>query len=261
MKNSKENNWELFDRNYKKVIDSKVDLVNPDLWNKISKKLDLQKEKKKVLWWQNSNYRWAWAAILLIAIGISWQKFNPELIQIIQTNQIELSLKANSSSQKNSTKTNPSRVYLNPSVELVHQTKKKFIPLKSNAVESPMNHNSIETIAQVSLTDEVIKDESRSNISDENLVIKDEIIWVRVDIKPLEEQVKIMDELNSNFEKKPIRRKLSLLNLVQQIKHVLKGEFQEAEFKNSDAIFFENQVHQVANQYIKTAEIIKQKFQ
>lgn len=258
MKNSKENNWEQFDRNYKKAIDSKVDLVNPDLWNKISKKLDLQEEKKKVYWWQHSNTRWAWAAIVLIAIGISWQKLDPELIQ---TPTYELKSKSISSTQQNSIKTNPLRLSLNPSIKKVQQKEKKWMASKFDMEESPMDPKSAQTVAQVSIIDEVIKNESKSNFTDENSVLKDEVIWVRVDIKPVEEPLVVVEEMNSNIKKKAIRKKIDLINLVQQIRHVLKGEFQEAKFKNTDDVFIENKVHQVANQYIKTGEIIKQKFQ
>lgn len=259
MKNSRENKWELFEQNYKKSVDSKEELVNPDLWNKISQKLDLREEKKKVSWWLNNNARWAYAAILLMSIGLSWLKFIPELIESYPH---DLKLKSISLNQKSIKKLNPIPISLSPSIKKVQQIKAKSIPSKFDVLEKSIEPVKQETLAQVSTAEEIIQHESKSNTLDQNSVEQDDAVWVRVDIKLVSEPESISKDIEeSSPEIIPIRKKARFYTVVKQISHVLKGEFHEARLKNQDEVFVENKIHQVVNQYIKTGEIIKLKFQ
>lgn len=253
MKNFKENAWQSLERKWKETMDSNEELVNPALWNKISQKLDQHTELRHPNVKKSSKVHWALAAMLFIALGITWQQFNPQLN--------DSKSDVNSLNKRIILKPVAPSFALIPSNKKVQQKEKHRLSSKSIIIKKSLQNIQLESFTNITIPEEKIMIEARDHIKDENMELKDDVIWVRVDIKPIEQKASTDLELKSNFETEPIREKVKFRDLVRQLRHLLKGEFQELKLNQPNDVFIEDKIHQVANQYIKTGEIIKQKFQ
>ncbi|MHA8082799.1 hypothetical protein ACST14_05220 [Aquirufa sp. A-Brett2-15D] len=224
-------NWNSVEEKWREQLQNKSDDIPEGLWSRIEERLDEKPARRFPIYW-------AAAAMLLIAIGISWN-YNPATEEDIQATKVE-----KSSAPVEMAVTEPS--------PLVLEVENSSLPtLKSSPAEVAMATSTTPevTIIEQAPTEIVVA----SAPSIEKKSDAEEVIIVRLDIDPIE-------EVKPTFTKQK-RRKSLFGKIVGEIRQALDGEPVNWQKLKEGNPALENNIHNVANTYIKTEENLKRTLQ
>lgn len=224
-------NWNSVEEKWREQLQNKSDDIPEGLWSRIEEKLDEKHVRRFPIYW-------AAAAMLLVAFGISWN-YNPASEEDIQVTKVE--------------KSSPEVAMAVPeSSPLVLEVENSSVPtLKTSPPEvamAPATNPEANVIEQA--PEEIV-------VATATIVEKksepEEVIIVRLDIDPIE-------EVKPAFTQK--KRKKSLFGkIVGEIRQALDGEPVNWQKLKEGNPAFENNIHNVANTYIKTEENLKRTLQ
>jgi hypothetical protein len=224
-------NWNSVEEKWREQLQNKSDDIPEGLWSRIEERLDEKPARRFPIYW-------AAAAMLLIAIGISWN-YNPATEEDIQATKVE-----KSSAPVEMAVTEPS--------PLVLEVENSSLPtLKSSPAEVAMATSTTPevTIIEQAPTEIVVA----SAPSIEKKSDAEEVIIVRLDIDPIE-------EVKPTFTQQK-RRKSLFGKIVGEIRQALDGEPVNWQKLKEGNPALENNIHNVANTYIKTEENLKRTLQ
>jgi len=244
MKNLSNKHWESIESEWREKAQKETAPVPEGLWEKLSERLDAE-EKPKLFFIK----AWPWAALLAIALGISWQWFLPQGKEVVLTTNApgRTSVRSKATIQGNPIlKTMPAE-----EIQVM-----RFIKQKRNRKSISISPNLQKTITEgpvIQVIEDAIVQQNASTSTDkmaEKEKEKEEAIWVQVKIEPIISADEERPILTGNSEQK----KRNFGQLLKKIKQVIKGDPGEwSEIKEN--------FHLVANKYVQTEETIKQKIQ
>ena len=228
MKEEKEASWDSLESQWRDQLDKHEAPFPAFDWEK----LDVGSKPTIPLWRQLTESPWVWAAVLGIAIGINWQP-----VETVQNSLPVLAVQ-----EKNTIKSTTPEIALyaeqpapakRPGVELVNQPN----------VLTPSPIEVVDVVKSTEMPKELEKTE-------------EDVIYVRVDIDPMEEnRIQPVEEVLE----KPMKRKRNLIG--QILRQVVAGEPGGwREIANSNEKLAEG-IHQVANTVIRTEQSVKQTLQ
>jgi hypothetical protein len=227
-------NWNSVEEKWREQLQNKSDDIPEGLWSRLEERLDEKPSRRFPIYW-------AAAAILLIALGLSWNwNSSPEQVtpeEVTPMAKIEKSF---------SPEVNADPTTAIPPIAEAHTPQKEAnsstatIPLESPMVnaEEPQKEESIASVQSIVKTEE-----------------SPEIVTVRLDINPIVEE----DVKPAFTEQK--RRKSLFGKIVGEIRHALDGEPVNWQKLKEGNTAFENRIHTVANTYVKTEENLKRTLQ
>ncbi len=229
MKEENEESWDRLEAHWRDRLGKQEESFPAFDWEKLEA---VSVRPTIPLWRQLTESPWVWAAVLGIAIGINWQQVEtaPNSLPVIAVQE------------KNTIKSSA------PEVEL--QTEKlvdKIRPVV--ALVSPPTDPSPNPIEVI----EVAKSAELPKVVEKT---EEDVIYVRVDIDPMEEnRLQPAEEVIE----KPMKRKRNLLG--QILRQVVAGEPGGwRDIANSNQKLAEG-IHQVANTVIRTEQSVKQTLQ
>lgn len=225
-------NWNSVEEKWREQLQNKSDDIPEGLWSRIEERLEEKPVRRFPVYW-------AAAAMLLIAFGIGWN-YNPAAEEDIQVTKGEKS-------------SSP-----------VEMAVKEPSPLVTSdrvfAAQVIKTTESVEIMATSTTPEVIIKEQAPTEIvvgSTPPIVEKkseaEEVIIVRLDIDPIE-------EVKPAFTQQ--KRKKSLFGkIVGEIRQALDGEPVNWQKLKEGNPALENNIHNVANTYIKTEENLKRTLQ
>lgn len=226
-------NWNSVEEKWREQLQNKSDDIPEGLWSRIEEKLDEKPVRRFPIYW-------AAAAMLLIALGLSWNwNTAPEVEATEVTRVIEKTDEPLEKGQKS-------------------VSEQIIVPIKSTESAFAKASFKPESIEESPIS--VVVDSPKEEIVTTVPIIEKkeespEIITVRLDIDPiLEEDVK-----PAFTEQK--RRKSLFGKIVGEIRQVLDGEPVNWQMLKEGNSSFENRIHTVANTYVKTEENLKRTLQ
>jgi hypothetical protein len=226
-------NWNSVEEKWREQLLNKSDDIPEGLWSRIEERLEEKPVRRFPIYW-------AAAAMLLIALGLGWnwntvpEETRP--VASVATSAPATSETAVSQILKESTETLASN------------------PISTVSVSSTSDEPETVQIPELDVTEEIEHQEEIVAVkpSIESKAETDEIVTVRLDIDPVQE------------EERPVakRRKRSLLGkIVGEIRQALEGEQVNWQKLKEGNAAFENRIHTVANTYVKTEENLKRTLQ
>ena len=226
-------NWNSVEEKWREQLQNKSDDIPEGLWSRIEERLEKKPERRFPIYW-------AAAAMLLIAVGLSWNwNAVPEETRAVAS----VATTAPTSSE----------TPVSQSVEEATQTLASS-PISTAAVSSTADEQEPVQISEPVVTEEIKHKEEVAAVQPlvESKAEPVEIVTVRLDIDPIQE------------EERPVakRRKRSLFGkIVGEIRQALDGEPVNWQKLKEGNPAFENNIHNVANTYIKTEENLKRTLQ
>jgi len=224
-------NWNSVEEKWREQLQNKSDDIPEGLWSRIEEKLDDKPVRRFPIYW-------AAAAMLLIAFGIGWN-YNPAPEEDIQVTKAE-----KSSAPVEMADTEPSPLVLkveNSSVPTLKTSPPEVVMAPATNPESNVIEQAPVEIVVASTP--IVEKKSEP----------EEVIFVRLDIDPIE-------EVKPAFTQQ--KRKKSLFGkIVGEIRQALDGEPVNWQKLKEGNPAFENNIHNVANTYIKTEENLKRTLQ
>jgi hypothetical protein len=225
-------NWNSVEEKWREQLQNKSDDIPEGLWSRIEERLEEKPVRRFPIYW-------AAAAMLLLAVGLSWNwnDVPEESNGVAKTEKTEVPVEkvpsavpeeimvSNKAIEASSTKTS-----LNPALE----------------VES-----SVATVIQESPKDEIVATVPVIDKKEES----QDIVTVRLDIDPIVEE-----EVKPAFTQQK-RRKSLFGKIVGEIRQALDGEPVNWQKLKEGNPAFENNIHNVANTYVKTEENLKRTLQ
>lgn len=227
-------NWNSVEEKWREQLQNKSDDIPEGLWSRLEERLDEKPSRRFPIYW-------AAAAMLLIALGLSWNwNSSPEQVtpeEVTPMAKIEKSFSPE-------VKADPTTVI--PPIAEAHTPQKKANNNPTTIrVESPMvNAEEPQKEESVASVQSIVKTEESP-----------EILTVRLDINPIVEE----DVKPAFTEQK--RRKSLFGKIVGEIRHALDGEPVNWQKLKEGNTAFENRIHTVANTYVKTEENLKRTLQ
>jgi hypothetical protein len=224
-------NWNSVEEKWREQLQNKSDDIPEGMWSRIEERLEEKPVRRFPIYW-------AAAAMLLIAIGISWN-YNPAPEETNVVAKTEKSLAT------------VEMAVIEPS-PLVLEVENSSLPtFKSSPEEVAMATSTTPevTIIEQAPTEIVIA----SAPSNEKKSDAEEVIIVRLDIDPIE-------EVKPTFTQQK-RRKSLFGKIVGEIRQALDGEPVNWQKLKEGNPALENNIHNVANTYIKTEENLKRTLQ
>ena len=227
-------NWNSVEEKWREQLQNKSEDIPEGLWSRIEERLDEKPSRRFPIYW-------AAAAMLLIALGLSWN-WNPateegaaEVTRVIEKSEAPVEKAANYVSEAlivptKATVSTFTKASIQPASDVA-------VPVAVVIEESPRQ----ETFASVPAMDK--KEESP------------EIVTVRLDIDPI-----IEEDVKPAFTQKK-RRKSLFGKIVGEIRQALDGEPVNWQKLKEGNAAFENSIHSVANTYVKTEENLKRTLQ
>jgi hypothetical protein len=226
-------NWNSVEEKWREQLLNKSDDIPEGLWSRIEERLEEKPVRRFPIYW-------AAAAMLLIALGLGWnwntvpEETRP--VASVATSEPATSETAVSQILKESTET----LVSNPtSTVSVSSTSDE---LETVQMPEPVVTEVIEHQEEIVAVKPSIESKAET----------DEIVTVRLDIDPVQE------------EERPVakRRKRSLFGkIVGEIRQALEGEQVNWQKLKEGNAAFENRIHTVANTYVKTEENLKRTLQ
>ena len=226
-------NWNSVEENWREQLSNKSEDIPEGLWSRLEERLEEKPTRRFPIYW-------AVAAMLLIALGLSWNWNTPteekaaEVTRVIEKMVVPVEKTANSVSEPLIVPTKATESTF---------SKASFQPVSieespaSVVVESPKE----EVVAIIPVIQH--KEESP------------EIVTVRLDIDPILEE-----EVKPTFAQQK-RRKSLFGKIVGEIRQALDGEPVNWQKLKEGNASFENSIHTVANTYVKTEENLKRTLQ
>ena len=224
-------NWNSVEEKWREQLQNKSDDIPEGLWSRIEERLDEKPARRFPIYW-------AAAAMLLIAIGISWNYNSaPEETTVVAKTE-------KSSAPVEMAVTEPS--------PLVLEVENSSLPtLKSSPAEVAMATSTTPEVTLIEQAPTEIVVASAPSI--EKKSDAEEVIIVRLDIDPIE-------EVKPTFTQQK-RRKSLFGKIVGEIRQALDGEPVNWQKLKEGNPALENNIHNVANTYIKTEENLKRTLQ
>jgi hypothetical protein len=229
-------NWNSVEEKWREQLQNKSEDIPEDLWSRLEERLVEKPAKRFPIYW-------AAAAMLLLAVGLSWVwNEAPE-----STDQITHPL----SEVK---KASAVRVQVAASA-----TQPALAP--SNAREPKINQANVEPSSPIApmLAYPEEKPQAESIVSTtvaENKIEPEEVLTVRLDIDPVADEEEVKPTVNQQK-----RRKSFFGKIVGEIRQALDGETVNWQKLKEGNANFENRIHTVANTYVKTEENLKRTLQ
>jgi hypothetical protein len=227
-------NWNSVEEKWREQLQNKSDDIPEGLWSRLEERLEEKPSRRFPIYW-------AAAAMLLIALGLSWNwNSSPEQVtpeEVTPMAKIEKSFSPEF-------KADPTTAI--PPIAEAHTPQKKANNNPTTIrVESPMvNAEEPQKEESVASVQSIVKAEESP-----------EIVTVRLDINPIVEE----DVKPAFTEQK--RRKSLFGKIVGEIRHALDGEPVNWQKLKEGNAAFENRIHTVANTYVKTEENLKRTLQ
>jgi hypothetical protein len=225
--------WNSVEEKWREQLQNKSDHIPEGLWSRIEERLEEKPVRRFPIYW-------AAAAMLLIALGLSWN-----------WNTIPEETRAATSVAT----TAPTSSEMPVSQSKEESTEKlSSNPISTVSVSSTSEEPEPVLISEPVLTEEIKNKEEVAAVQPpiESKAEPMEIISVRLDIDPVQE------------EEIPVskRRKRSLFGkIVGEIRQALDGEPVNWQRLKEGNPAFENNIHNVANTYVKTEENLKRTLQ
>lgn len=226
-------NWNSVEEKWREQLQNKSDDIPEGLWSRLEERLDEKPSRRFPIYW-------AAAAMLLIALGLSWNWNTPTEDQAAEvTRVIEKTDEPLKKDQKSVSE--PLIIPIKSTESAFAKASFKPESIEESPISVVVDSPKEEIVATVPIIEK--KEESP------------EIVTVRLDIDPiLEEDVK-----PAFAEQK--RRKSLFGKIVGEIKHALDGEPVNWQKLKEGNAAFENRIHSVANTYVKTEENLKRTLQ
>jgi hypothetical protein len=224
-------NWNSVEEKWREQLQNKSDDVPEGLWSRIEERLEEKPVRRIPIYW-------AAAAMLLVAFGISWN-YNPASEEDIQVTKVE---KSSEAVEMAVTKPSP---LVTSVIDIAGPDFKTTQPVEVMAPATNPEANVIEQAPAeiVVATATIVEKKSEP----------EEVIIVRLDIDPIE-------EVKPAFTQQ--KRKKSLFGkIVGEIRQALDGEPVNWQKLKEGNPALENNIHNVANTYIKTEENLKRTLQ
>jgi hypothetical protein len=223
-------NWTSVEEKWREQLSNKSEDIPEGLWSRLEERLDEKPTRRFPIYW-------AAAAMLLIALGLSW---NWDAVSE-ETRAVAKTETASSPVEKVTTSVSEPLIVVNKATE---STLAKAVLQPALEVASP-----VATIIQESQKEEIVATLPALEKKEES----PEIITVRLDIDPIE-------EVKPAFTQQK-RRKSLFGKIVGEIRQALDGEPVNWQKLKEGNPAFENNIHNVANTYIKTEENLKRTLQ
>jgi hypothetical protein len=226
-------NWNSVEEKWREQLQNKSDDIPEGLWSRLEERLEEKPSRRFPIYW-------AAAAMLLIALGLSWNwNSSPEQVtpeEVTPMAKIEKSFSPEF-------KADPTTAI--PPIAEAHTPQKEANSSPATILESPLvNAEEPQKEESVASVQSIVKTEESP-----------EIVTVRLDINPIEEE----DVKPAFTEQK--RRKSLFGKIVGEIRHALVGEPVNWQKLKEGNAAFENRIHTVANTYVKTEENLKRTLQ
>lgn len=226
--------WNSVDEKWREQLQNKSEDIPEGLWSRLEERLEEKPTRRFPIYW-------AAAAMLLIALGLSWNWNTPteeeaaEVTHIIEKTDV--------------------------SVEKVEATVSEALIVPNKTIEPTFAKASLQPALDVAAPIAVVIEESTRQETIASVPVMDkkeespEIVTVRLDIDPI-----IEEELKPAFTQ-PKRRKSLFGKIVGEIRQALDGEPVNWQRLKEGNPAFENNIHTVANTYLKTEENLKRTLQ
>ena len=225
--------WNSVEEKWREQLQNKSDDIPEGLWSRIEERLEEKPVRRFPIYW-------AAAAILLIALGLSWNwNTMPEETRAVASEVITAPTSSETpviQSKEESTETVASSPISNVAVASTSDEQEPALTSEPVLIEE-IGQKEVVAAAQPFI-------EKKSD--------PEEIVTVRLDIDPVQE------------EDRPVakRRKKSLFGkIIGEIKQAMDGEPVNWQRLKEGNPAFENNIHTVANTYVKTEENIKRTLQ
>ncbi|MHA8086099.1 hypothetical protein U8695_11060 [Aquirufa antheringensis] len=230
-------NWNSVEEKWREQLSNKSEDIPEGLWSRLEERLPERLEEKPS---RRFPIYWAAAAMLLLALGLSWN-WNPALEEgaVEVTRIIE---KTEAPVEKAATSVSEALIVPTKATESTF-TNARFERVSME--ESPVN------VVEESPKEEIVATVPATEKKDES----PEIVTVRLDIDPIEEE-----EVKPAFTQQK-RRKSLFGKIVGEIRQALDGEPVNWQKLKEGNASFENSIHTVANTYVKTEENLKRTLQ
>jgi hypothetical protein len=225
--------WNSVEEKWREQLQNKSDDIPEGLWSRIEERLEEKPVRRFPIYW-------AAAAMLLIAVGLSWNwNAGPEETSAAT----KVAPSAPSSSET-------------PASLIVEERTEKLAshPISTVSVSSTTDEQESVILTEPVITEEIKHKEEVVAVQSliENKAEPEEVVTVRLDIDPVQE------------EERPVakRRKRSLFGkIVGEIRQALDGEPVNWQRLKEGNPAFENNIHNVANTYVRTEENLKRTLQ
>jgi hypothetical protein len=227
-------NWNSVEEKWREQLQNKSDDIPEGMWSRIEERLEEKPVRRFPIYW-------AAAAMLLIALGLSWNWDAPAEEEAAELTRITEKMEA--------------------PVEKVPSAEPEEMMVAHKAIESTSGQASfipaLEVEAPVAM---VIQESPKEEIVANVPIIQQkeespEVLTVRLDIDPIGEE-----EVKPAFTQQK-RRKSLFGKIVGEIRQALDGEPVNWQKLKEGNPAFENNIHNVANTYIKTEENLKRTLQ
>lgn len=228
-------NWNSVEEKWREQLQNKSEDIPEGLWSRIEERLEEKPTRRFPIYW-------AAAAMLLLALGLSWNwNTAPEEDAIEVTRVIE---KTDTPVEKVTTSESEPLIVPIKATEPTFQ--KASLPLTSNGATP------VASVIEESVKEEVVATVPAIEKKEEQ---SPEIVTVRLDIDPITEE-----DVKPAFTQKK-RRKSLFGKIVGEIRQALDGEPVNWQKLKEGNAAFENSIHTVANTYVKTEENLKRTLQ
>ncbi|MEN9961189.1 MAG: hypothetical protein RL045_1442 [Bacteroidota bacterium] len=225
-------NWNSVEEKWREQLQNKSEDIPEGLWSRLEERLEEKPTRRFPIYW-------AAAAMLLIALGLSWNwNAAPEKSTVVAKTE-----KTDVQKGKVAAAVSEPIIVANKASEFTF-TKARVNP--ASEVESPTV-----TEIQESPKEEIVATIPVIAKQDE----PQEIITVRLDIDPI-----VVEEVKPAFTEQK-RRKSLFGKIVGEIRQALDGEPVNWQMLKEGNTSFENRIHTVANTYVKTEENLKRTLQ
>ena len=226
--------WNSVDEKWREQLSNKSEDIPEGLWSRLEERLEEKPTRRFPIYW-------AAAAMFLIALGLSWNWNAPaeeeasELTRVIEKTEVPVEKIAASVSE-------PLIVQNKAAKSTFANASFKPVSIEESPVSVVVDSPKEEMVAAVPIFEK--KEESP------------EIVTVRLDIDPIMEE----EEVKPAFTQQK-RRKSLFGKIVGEIRQALDGEPVNWQKLKEGNPAFENNIHNVANTYIKTEENLKRTLQ
>jgi hypothetical protein len=227
-------NWNSVEEKWREQLQNKSDDIPEGMWSRIEERLEEKPVRRFPIYW-------AAAAMLLIALGLSWNWDAPAEEEAAELTRITEKMEA--PVEKIAASISEPLIVANKASEST-SGQASFIPALE--VEAP-----VAMVIQESPKEEIVATVPVIDKKEES----QEIVTVRLDIDPIVEE-----EVKPAFTQQK-RRKSLFGKIVGEIRQALDGEPVNWQKLKEGNPAFENNIHNVANTYIKTEENLKRTLQ
>ncbi|CAM4158988.1 hypothetical protein EWU23_06005 [Cytophagaceae bacterium 50C-KIRBA] len=264
MKKSSGDNWDSLEKNWREKLDSHKEEVPAAIWNQIEKKLD--EKKGKAVPFIIHRRQWSWAAVLLISFGVGWwQLSNPNALvdDSKMANHIQTEINAPVQHLPNTSTPELEEISSSTNPNVVSHSE----PMPSHDIHSNLNQEPRNTTESIPVIEEskpntnpvILADNRTFEKEKPASLAKEESVEMLIDIQPSQAN---NQEKENSYVPEPSKKRHSLFaRVVKQLRQAIDGEPVDWQTLKQGDPKLENSIHQVANTYIKTEQVVQRTFQ